>query len=343
MRGQQHGEACKEIIRHFLKDIYAQINLLRQGPLHAFEIGKYLDTTAAIITKRHPAIYQELLGLAEGAGISFQDALVLQYRRELIHASSPDNLCECTTLAFHNEAGEPVIAQTVDLAGDMEDLGIILKTRGINADTPATLIYTQAGLLGYLGLNADGLGLGINMVISGSWGAGLSPYLLSNLFLKQRSVKRCLDIAKEYTRSSSRSFTLADRSTMVTLELTTNKERIINASGDVLTHTNHFLHEDLLQEDELPIFTKNASRIRLKRFNELALKHAAKLCPEQIFEIFADHERYPLSICAHNAGNIRIPRTIASVVMLPAKGMLMIKKGYPCGNNPVEKFIILDQ
>ena len=160
-RGAGLGAQLGARIRTFLAEDMARINRVRAQPLAREAALRYVARVAPIVEAEVPEIAQAVRGLAAGASIAYADAMLLQFRRELISAADDD----CTTVAGFNENGA-FVAQNVDLAGDLEDLGIVVRERPSEPGEPDVLMFTHVGLLGYLGLNSAGLAVGINMVLS---------------------------------------------------------------------------------------------------------------------------------------------------------------------------------
>ncbi len=332
--GYCHGISEGQNIRSFLADNFAQINLLRYQPLTKSEILNTVHKHRLIIEEDVPLLAQELLGLADGAKISYEEAILLQIRREIVGQPGMA-VSECSLIA-KLEHPDSIIAQTVDLNGRMTDLGSIFRINS-TLGTPEILMFSFSGLLGYLGMNSSGLGIGINFVSSDGWKVGISPYLIVRHLLQLQSLEECLQELFRIRRSSSRSFTICDGSHLAIVEMTPNELKMIKKSK--ILRTNHYLHEEFVSLDKMNIFSRNASKLRLKRLRELVEAENWKLCSEKIFEIFSDHSLYPIGLCAHSEGNIRKEDTVAAVVLDLNNKKLSIRKGHPC-SNPTHEFYL---
>ena len=335
-RGLQHGQALALQIKGFLNDNRARINSIREFPLEENIIRAQLQQHAAIIEAQLPGIALELKGLAAGADITYEDALLLQYRVELM-AYNNRNILEgdCSTIAI-NLPGQPIITgQTIDLPGNMTELGCIFRIIPENETDPEILIYGFAGLLGYMGMNSHGLSININMVVSDDWQPGISPYLLVRHLLTLPTIDECIEELNKIKRSSSRSFLITKYNRMVNVELTANEIRILE--DKMLMHTNHYLDNDLAARDKIHFLFKNSSVKRLKLLQQLLQEETEVINAEMLFDIFADHSLYPVGICAHGEGNIRRSETVAAVVMEPGRLVMYARRGYAC-TAATEKF-----
>jgi hypothetical protein len=322
--GEQHGRALAPRLHAFLDDGLARLNHLTATPLTLAGLLPRIDAYRAAVEAAAPALAAEVEGLAAGAGLSRPQAWLLQLRREIMGYQKVPTAGDCTTYARSGGpyAGHPVLAQTVDLNGNLDDaisvLDVSVAGRGRRA-----LVLSFAGLLGYLGLNSDGLAVGLNLVLGGDWRPGLPPYLAIRQLLDEAgSVGEALDLLRRMRLASSRSLTLCDRERAVCVEVLGDSMRVWEAHET--THTNHFLDPELARQDELNVFARNSSVRRLKEVQA----GLAELAPEaRAEEHFAVLSRPP--VCVPDEGDIRRERTVAAVVLLPDRGELHLRPGDP--------------
>lgn len=327
-RGLHHGQQLGPQIKDFLNDNKARINSIREFPLNDDVIQNQVKLHAAVIEAELPEIANELKGLAAGAGISYEEAVLLQIRVELMSYGDQDLLeGDCSTIAIKQPGHAAITGQTIDLPGNMTDLGCVFRIIPENDGEPEILMYGFAGLLGYMGMNSHGLSININMVVSNDWHPGVSPYLLVRHFLTLASTEQCLQELNRITRSSSRSLIIADKLSLLNVEFTATQIRVLEEV--LMIHTNHYLDTDLIKEDKIHFLFKNSSIKRLKLMQQL-LPIDQIINPETLFNIFADHTLYPVGICAHGEGNIRRSETVAAVVMEPELFTMYARKGNAC-------------
>jgi hypothetical protein len=328
--GHQHGLARAAALRAFLADDLARINRLAPAPTSLAELEPVLADYSAAIAAATPALSEELAGLASGAGISEREAVLLQVRREVIGYQKipvrPGG--DCTTYASLSggpEAG-PVLAQTVDLNGNLDDQLAVLDVT-LTGSPRRSLILSFGGLLGYLGINSDGLAIGLNLVLGGDWHPGLPPYLAIRHLLDSASdVREALTILAGLPLASSRSLTLCDQNELACVEILGGELRLIPA-GQAVAHTNHYLHPDFAPADELNIFARNSSLGRLKAGRaglDALAEPGAATGVEDHFALLSE----PV-ICVGDTGDIRRERTVAAIVMLPGRRELHVRPGDP--------------
>ncbi|MFK7784473.1 MAG: C45 family autoproteolytic acyltransferase/hydrolase [Crocinitomicaceae bacterium] len=326
-KGYSHGAQLKETIQHFVKDGRARTNELRAVPLTDSEFGAFIGSHAAMIEQYAPHLAIELKGLAEGAEISYDEAVLLQVRSEIIYSHNFFlDAAECSTIGIHRN-NETMLGQTIDLPGELAPLGHVFRIKPSSPDQPEILMYGFAGLLGYAGLNSSGLSLNINMLTSSGWKAGVPPYLLCRLILETHSVDEAISVIKSIPRASSRCFLISDKDRMVTVEMTPNDYQLIE--GDLLYHTNHYLDDRLTEDETLHFLFRNSSIKRLNQLKHLTQDNLPQTA-EHLFDTFSDHSLFPIGLCAHSEGNMKRQDTVAGIVMEPQKGMLHARKGHPC-------------
>jgi isopenicillin-N N-acyltransferase-like protein len=220
-----------------------------------------------------------------------------------------------------------VVAQNIDLNADLAECGYVMSVRPTAAGEPPYVIYTFGGMIGFAGLNAGQLAIGINFLQSANWQHGASPYLIVRHLLRFESVEQCLLELSRIRRSASRCLVIADRKRVAAVELTVDDLRV--CEGPMICHTNHYLHPELVPRDRMNIFSRNASVLRLRRVQELLSCWEPGWSCEQIFAALSDHSLFPVGLCAHTDDRHR-EETVASIVLRPGEGRLYARKGHPC-------------
>ena len=328
--GYQHGAVRAGALRAFIDDDLCRINRLAPAPVSVESLRPTLDAYRAAIAAATPRLSEEIDGLARGAGICAELAVLLQVRREIIGFQRVPARGDCSTYASLSAGpdGGPVLAQTVDLNGDLDDQIAVLDV-ALSGSRRRALVLSFGGLLGYLGINSDGLAIGLNLVLGGEWRPGLPPYLaIRHLLDSAGCVADALDILRDLPLASSRSLTLCDPMSIVCVEILGDELRLVAAAQSA--HTNHFLHPDFTGCDALNVFARNSSLLRLKAC-EAGLASFAEsgrgAGVEEHFALLAQPE-----IRVAGTGDIRRERTVAAVVLLPDRGELHVRPGDPAGS-----------
>jgi hypothetical protein len=319
--GRLHGAARASAIRAFIDDGLCRLNHVMPTTVRLDTLSPTLDAYRAAIASATPGLAEEIRGLAHGAGIDAEEALLLQVRRELMGYLKVGVAAECTTYATVGADGS-VLAQTIDLNGNLDDQICVLDVSPSGGRRGA-LVLSFGGLLGYLGLNGEGLAVGLNLVLGGEWRPGLPPYLaIRHLLDTAASVDEAVDILRGTRLASSRCITLCDAGKAAWVEVLGDQMRVTEAEQAV--HTNHYLHPDFAPYDEINVFARNSSVRRLAACVDRMSDLRRPANAEDHFAVLAT-----APICVPDEGDIRRDRTVAAVVMLPARGELHLRPGDP--------------
>lgn len=317
--GRQHGEAHRAEIRRFLDDRLTRIGAILGRPVDLPDFSATIAEHATVIEDRLPALSEELRGLAAGAGISMDEAYLLQLRRELVGYRSVRPAGDCTTFG-RMAGGATVLGQTVDLNGDMASELTVMELEPTDTGRRLALV-SFTGLLGYLGMNDRGLAIGLNLVLAGAWRPGIPGYMaIRHLLDEATSVDDCIRRLAALPLASSRALTIADGTRLVTVEYVLDE--MVVFEGDELVHANHFLHPDFVDRDELNPFARTSSMRR-----QVACAAALVALPVE-----ADAETYLDVLAAPPVhvppnGDIKRECTAACVVMRPDLGTMHVRQG----------------
>ncbi|WP_331767512.1 C45 family peptidase [Embleya sp. NBC_00896] len=322
--GRRHGRERGRSLRAFVGDGLTRLDRIMPDPVSLPSLRPVLDAYRDQIETQTPLLAQELRGLADGAGLGADEALLLQLRREIMGYHRIPTMGDCTTYALRGDAG-PVLAQTVDLNGDLDDQICVLHIARTGSPRQV-LVLSFGGLLGYLGVNSDGLAVGLNLVLGGEWRPGLPPYLAIRHLLDTASgVDEAVEILRGLKPAGSRNLVLCDTRKTAWVEILGDEQRVTEA--EVTTHTNHFLHPDFRAHDELNVFAHNFSRLRL---DTCRTELAALPADAGVEDHFALLSAAPIRV--EGNGDIRRERTVAAVVMRPDLGELHVRPGDPARN-----------
>ena len=270
-------------------------------------------------------------GLADGAGISFEQALLCQVRDEAARVTGAAGRDQgCTAYAFTGSAtadGQPLAGQNLDLEPEFEDLGIVLRVQP-NDGRPQALMFTYAGQLGYAGMNEYGLAHFNNTLYNYTWRLALPRQPLKRVLLEQRTVAECVTVLERWRVCSAANTVLCDRQSIADIEIRPEACAVWPGDHpDARLHTNHYLTTEFTVHET---DTVADSRSRLDRLAALSGGAWGRITVEMIKGWLADHAGDPAGICRHGAGGWH---TIAGYIAEPAKGLFHIRRGHGCTGN----------
>ena len=301
----------------------------------------------APITAFRPAYTDEMRGLADGAGLDLADVLAINVRTEVMYAAKarqaplasrlPEPPAECSAFAVvpHASGGPAatLLGQNWDWLLHSAQTLIVLEARP--DDGPDFVTVVEAGLLAKAGLNAAGLGLVTNALVTDAdvGTPGLPYHVLLRAILDCATVTEALKVLQAGIRSSSANYLIAHASGAAL--------DVEAAPGDftrlyprfphqgLLLHTNHFLSPRLHPVD-VSLWAMPDSAVRLQRLQAGATGSATL---GDFRALLADHADYPHSICSHaDPGDHPLEQgaTIASVLMDLSARRLWLAAGQPC-------------
>ncbi len=253
--GVTHGRAFAEEIRRYCDERVSLVGsgLWSGGPLAP---GEVLELAASMLPahERHsPALHAELVGIAEGAGISQAEAVVVggftdfvDTVRALRGGPHPEQVMEddCTAVVVpdHRADGAGFYAQTWDMHNAATDHVLLLRTRP--QDGPAALIFTTTGCLGQLGMNEEGLCVGINNLTADDGRVGVTWPSVVRDVLSKSNAKDGLVAIEQADLAGGHNFMVFDRQGEgYNIEAMPTTRPVTELAAEPLAHTNHTLDE----------------------------------------------------------------------------------------------------
>jgi isopenicillin-N N-acyltransferase like protein len=261
-----------------------------------------------------PEILEEIAGIAEGGGITFDQAFFLQVATELERTVTEG----CSAVGSARSVVGPLIAQNWDVPPGRGELQVVLKLRP--EEGGALLMYAPAGVIGYIGVNSMGFGLVTNQLYAPPQ-LGLTGYFIMRRLLACQTVREALTWLASIEIGSASNYLLGDATGEIAdVELGSGKIR--TTSGPFLHHTNHYLSEDMGEFDTGNRILPN-SLYRLGRVSSLFGDGGGY---DEAVATLRDHEGYPASVCRHSPEMV----TAASIVIELGKRTILVCNGNPC-------------
>lgn len=329
--GRQHGEALKDsILRHLSISYELARNVSKIGKEKALETAAVLEP---YIGKYAPDFLKELKGMAEAAGISLNEALLLQARQEIVYLSKYGNGgFECTSYAIGKEYtsdGKMYSGQNADLSGDFESISNIV-TFAVEGK-PQVMMLVPAGQLSYLGMNSEGMSTNCNFLSCEGWKKGYPRYLISRLMLEQRTFEDAVQVLLSLDeRASSRNILLADyKGNIADFETTAEDCGRIDAKG-MFVHSNHFIDPYMQKYEREDGTGLKDSHCRLDRLTELIKENKGRIDNNMIKGFLRDHKGGCYSLCMHAENGPGKYHTFASMIINLTDRIMEVAKGNPC-------------
>jgi isopenicillin-N N-acyltransferase-like protein len=238
-RGRAHGEALRAQIHGLLErwdaDVAARLGRPPEG-LVAELVG---GTGFVAAIRRHtPGLLEEVRGIAEAAGASFERVLALNLMDEEWWFTKPAEPREaCTLLAIARDGEPTVIAQNMDLPELMDGAQAIVRWR--DGDAGGTAL-TAAGMVGLTGVNAAGVGVCVNTLAMLSHSSdGLPVAFVMRGILEQSSAAEAGAFLAGVPHASGQHYALADAAGVSGWECSAAGAVRSDEGAGRLCHTNH--------------------------------------------------------------------------------------------------------
>lgn len=334
--GLEHGSKAKELVKGTLDWSLQQ---LVTGGVDRAEANQRAHTLLPHVQRYAPELLEEASGIAEGAGLTLIDIVVINARYELLFLNGSEAPrpgvagAECTLFGFsgsQTESGAPIIGQNVDLGADARPLWILLDVQP--PDAPRVLTVTMAGMLAQEGINSAGLALCGSMVRSSGWGEGLpTRKFLRRRVLEQRSLEGAVQtIRSAPKRASSHNLLLADVASVADVETTAAEVRVLEITNRGLAHANHYLHSEFSDaNNNLGVYLGN-SQARCSRMQDMIEAAPRPVTLQVLRRALADHTGEPNGVCRHSERDAWRGETNVAVIAEPAKRTLHVAMGPPC-------------
>lgn len=316
--GRQHGEQASELIARYLL-LIERLTKRSREVLCRNAMG-FLPRMEAL----SPRFVEEVRGLADGAGISFEEGVLCQVRAEATHAQEGG----CTSFALRGEAtadGKVLAGQNQDLPPEYNDISIVLRVRPTDG-RPRAVIFTFAGQLGYFGMNEYGVANYANSLYDFEWRPGLAHYPIKRAILEQRTVDACVELFRKHPQCSAANTILCDGQGNIA-DVESRPEGIALFRGqdpDGIVHTNNYLTPEFepFETGSLP-----DSFTRLRRMHALVREVWGEITVDALKTMLADHAGDPAGICRHGERGFH---TTSGHIAEPEKGLLHIRRGFGC-------------
>jgi isopenicillin-N N-acyltransferase like protein len=301
--GRSHGEAAAEGIGRAL-ELYDGIARLYDSSLEDMrsKVRPYVDAARTAV----PHLADEVEGLAVGAGISSEDAWVLNCFEEVVPAEA------CTTMIH----GRFLMHAEQWYAGHND----IVVLSASPSDGPSFLSPTCAGFLPAVGMSSAGFAQGIDSLGAPDERVGIPRLLISRLCLGSSSIDDAITAASISGRAGGYAHVMASRDRGVALETTATRAELSPVSN---AHTNHYLSA-VAGGDR----ASEGSLARHARATEL-LRESAPTSLEECTELLSDHRSEPQSICVHEEGP-EAEGTVFGMVCDVQSGTMLVSDGPPC-------------
>jgi isopenicillin-N N-acyltransferase-like protein len=229
-RGRAHGEALRETVRHALEQWSLRTGSPR-NPEDGAGRAAYLRE-AEVWT---PGAVEELRGIAEGAGVRFDDVMELNLADER-------RLFGCSSAGVRRSPdGTPVSGQTMDTPAWFAAFRVAVRSAEPESGL-TSLAFTIAGTPALCGVNSSGLAVWCNALYALARSPdGVPVSCVVRRLLSCRTLAEARSFVETVPHASGQHFLLASPLGLVSLECSGRSVVETRAGGSAVWHANHAL------------------------------------------------------------------------------------------------------
>jgi hypothetical protein len=211
-RGAAYGRSFRDGVQHFLnQEIY---EAFVGNPSSKEELLAYAAACGAVMREYCPLVAEEFAGIAEGAGLTFDEVVLINLHEELYHRGELPMAGHCTAVAV----GPPTsgddrtyVGQTWDWMESVAGTSAVVEWR--RAGGPSVIAYGFPGMPMGAGMNSAGIALCWTSAALGrpsqSPRVGVPSYALIAHLLAQADLEQVIREAEKNKQAGWFTFVLA--------------------------------------------------------------------------------------------------------------------------------------
>ena len=298
-QGRSHGESFRGEIQS-LADLRSELTIERAGLQGRDQLAAVAREHLPVLAAFDDALHEELMGIAEGAGITPEDVVVLNHYTDIRdisseHAGDADDDC---SVVYVKTSGGSILAQTWDMHATAMPFVMMLKVPAIG-DAPAAWLLSLTGCLGMAGLNARGLAMAINNLHSTDARVGLVWPALVRRVMRETAASAARDLVMTSPLGSGHHYVVASPSQVFGIETSGSQRHVIyEGTPATYVHTNHCVEPRVAAHSRIP-----AGSTTLDRYHWLSRSLGAKPIESMAdaWRVLGSQDGYPRSICTNMA------------------------------------------
>lgn len=341
-QGREQGEKFSSLISENVRNIK---DSLRDSSLDMEQYRRMTEKNAAFLKSECPAQWEEMKGIAEGAGIPFEDILVINVPTYFMKNAFAQ---ECSMILACREATADGLTYLIKNR-DMDMMVHQVTVEYHYGDGDSVTEVNGAGIITYpaIGINSYGL----TVTSTGFWSPKTEIVMsdintshifvnLHHLLVSCRCVEDVLHTLDTYPRMNGLNIIAADRQRAVLIETTRSGClcQWADESG-LLFRTNHYcLGEHIVQNPDMENYP--STFLRYERIEELLSGLYGKLRFQDLIRIMSDHKNGPVNAICRHSGPLADTQTVSCSVAILEKGELYTTPGNPCEHLIYSKSIL---
>ena len=331
-RGLSYGRAARERIERSVA-LYAgrldRLGLSRAG------LARLVAGIEPACAHFGPAAAEEMRGVAQGAGVAYEDVVLVNARTEIVamagreaaRREAPDGCTGVVVLPFRSASGRTIHAQTWDWLAACAETAVVLRVAP--EEGPRFLSFTEAGGLARSGLNEAGIAITANHLACDRdyRRTGVPLPLVRRAVLESGEAALAVRAITATPKSGSNNMMLSCAGGWAAnFECAPDEAFPLAPDDGLLVHANHWIGRAALAkvvdtglaDSPDSLYRDWRTRERLKGLAAIALADAR--------DALADDFGAPRSVCAspYRGPDGEEYATVATIVMDPERGAMEI-------------------
>lgn len=332
--GRQATDRIRMGVRHYT-DQLQKMSLDRTGIRSL--VADYLPTIEAF----DPTYVEEMRGIADGAGIDFEDVALLNARTEILKlaqrpdlrallsaSEDPDGCTGVVALPETTASRRTIHAQNWDWKAECADTAVVLRVR--REDGPDFLTFTEAGALARSGFNAAGIAITANYLESDRdyRQIGVPLALIRRKVLESEQLALAMRAVYTTAKSASNNMIVSHMGGIaIDFECAPDETFQVHAIDGLIVHANHWQSPVALSKlKDTGVVSTPDSLYRDMRVRQLLTPHLGSITRETVKTALFDDFCTPWSVCRPPRRNLtsNLSATVAMIVMEPAQGIMEV-------------------
>ncbi len=227
-----------------------------------------------VLERYHQGLYDELVGIAEGAAVSPEDIVIANHYTDLRDLDPDPRTWQaaprhddprppgrgqgagglggdgCSVLWSESPTGR-ILAQTWDMHATAIPYVMMLRVPS-SADGPGAILLTVTGCLGMAGMSAARVGIAINNLFSTDATLGVVWPAVVRRALHGTTARAARDAIATSPIGSGHHYFVADREAAFAIEASGTRRKQVFSGGGVYCHTNHCLDGEVAARSMVP-------------------------------------------------------------------------------------------
>jgi isopenicillin-N N-acyltransferase like protein len=263
-----------------------------------------------ILARYHAGLHDELIGIAEGAGVTAAEIVVANHYTDLRDldpdpakwqpAPEGDDPGGCSVVWSDSRTGR-ILAQTWDMHATAIPYVMAMYVPE-SEQGPEAWVLTVTGCLGMAGINGARTSIAINNLHSKDATVGVVWPAMVRRALQETSAAAARDVVMRSPIGSGHHYFVADRQDVFAIETSGRLRKVVfSASGrdgaiTSYTHTNHCLDPDIAAASTVP-----AGSTTHDRYDWLASSLAASELRDlpDVWQRLGSQDGWPRSVCTN--------------------------------------------